>query len=181
MRSNPKFPVLSTVATLLKLLGWLVGFGGVGLTMFAPHGSLLKFMGSLSDANAGFDGGDFMLLLSYLGVVTAGLMVVGMGEAIGVMFEIERGVTRIADGGGLPTGHTPRRPRPAGKGVSYFGDLTGDVVASVPRHPTTCASCGSALGPDVSSCEACGQAIHPEPEVEKTPITDRAPPPKSQS
>lgn len=73
---NSRFPVLSSVATIIRVLGWLTSAGGV-----------LWILGAIQD-------GKNPAVAAGVGVVILGLLVVAFGESIGVLFAIEENTRR---------------------------------------------------------------------------------------
>jgi hypothetical protein len=100
---NPRFPVLSPIALITRVTGWVT----IGL-------SILSVLITLSQSQRFASTGTVALLMpAFLGV-GAGLLQVIVGEAIGVLFAIEDNTRSTADavqakgGEHLPP---PERPR----------------------------------------------------------------------
>lgn len=82
-----RFPVLSFVSKVFKFLGWLlVAIGLIAMIMAFIGGGRVGGLGAL----------EFALIALLAGVVN-GLVLVAIGEAIGVLFAIEAN-TRLAAG-----------------------------------------------------------------------------------
>jgi hypothetical protein len=78
MKMNKRFPLLSVIAKLLTIFGWLLlVLGGLRVTL-----SLIALFATAP----GFSG---VVLLSGAAVALTGLAAVGAGESIGVFFAIE--------------------------------------------------------------------------------------------
>ncbi len=74
---NSKFPVLSSLATVIRVLGWLTSFGGALWILIAVQ-----------------EGKTTPVMALGAGVVILGLLVVAFGESIGVVFAIEENTRR---------------------------------------------------------------------------------------
>lgn len=79
---NKKFPVLSTVSNLLKIVGWLVVLYGA---IYAAYEGIIEPV----QPGHKFAGGDLFQLISGLGIAILGLVTVAFSEVIGVLFAIE--------------------------------------------------------------------------------------------
>lgn len=78
------FPVLSFVSQLLRVLGWIV----------VVIGLIAAIVGF---ANPGFMGNRFAGMVPGLGAAVSGLVVVAVGESIGVLFAIEANTRAAAE------------------------------------------------------------------------------------
>lgn len=114
MKRNEEFPVLSSIASLLNWLGWLVAIGGVivailGIPKFWQEG---MFGGTQSSAAV-------LYILGGILIVVFGICVVMAAEWTGVLFAIEtntRGQARFL-------GDTPSRDMvSSGEPVEFPGD-----------------------------------------------------------
>ena len=88
---NSKFPVLSAVSTLLRVLGWLASVGGI-IVIYAA-----------------FSDGERSAALVGVGIVLSGLVVVAFGESIGVLFAIEKNTRLAGTQASGPVGSNPFR------------------------------------------------------------------------
>ncbi|MCH7959710.1 MAG: hypothetical protein IID08_06250 [Candidatus Hydrogenedentes bacterium] len=79
---NEKFPVLSTVSSILKLVGWFGVFAGALYAVY--EGVIEPFLPEHM-----FGGEDFLQLVVGCGVGVIGLITVAFSEVIGVLFAIE--------------------------------------------------------------------------------------------
>ena len=88
MELNERFPVLSTVAKVLQVLGWIiVVIGGVLIVVVSGAEALRS-----TTPNSGhhWGGGDWMTLISNIGITVCGFLVIAIAEIIGVLFAIEK-------------------------------------------------------------------------------------------
>ena len=85
MKFNESFPVLSTVSFILIIFGWVVVAVGVVFTLVVVVGGIDHWR----DEN-------WIGLLAALGVIGSGLVQVAVGEAIGVLFAIEKNTSDTA-------------------------------------------------------------------------------------
>jgi formate-dependent nitrite reductase membrane component NrfD len=79
---NKRFPVLSTVSALLKVVGWLVVVAGV---LYAAYEGVIE----PNLPSHSFGGEDAFQLISGVVVGLIGLLTVAFSEVIGVLFAIE--------------------------------------------------------------------------------------------
>lgn len=79
---NKRFPVLSTVSALLRVVGWLLVVGGV---LYAAYEGIIE----PNLPNHWFGGQDLLQLVSGLGLGLTGPLTVAFSEIIGVLFAIE--------------------------------------------------------------------------------------------
>ncbi len=95
MKFNESFPVLSTVAIVLIVVGWIViAVGGLRL-LGADDGSIAEMIQVSSDkSDWGTD--DWAGLAMSIGLVVVGLFNVALGEIIGVLFAIEKNTAEAA-------------------------------------------------------------------------------------
>ena len=85
---NKKFPVLSTVSSMMKFVGWL--FVIIGIAYAGYEGIYEPNLPRHS-----FNPGDLIQLISGLGVGLFGLITVALSEVIGVLFAIEENTRTI--------------------------------------------------------------------------------------
>jgi hypothetical protein len=87
MQVNDRFPILSSIAKILQVFGWIVvAIGGLMiLTISLPE--LVKCL----DSNSGHSWRlpDWMQLFSFGGVALIGFITIAASEVIGVLFAIE--------------------------------------------------------------------------------------------
>jgi len=83
---NPRFPVLSTVALVLRIAGWI--HVGVACLYGVVVGFLQPLFSSLGTGRS-FHASDLLPLVVGLMGAVFGLITVAFGEGIGVLFAIE--------------------------------------------------------------------------------------------
>ena len=88
MEINERFPVLSTVAKVLQVLGWIIVVIGGVLLVFVSGAEALRCISPNSGHRWG--GSDWITLISNIGVTVGGFLVIAIAEIIGVLFAIEK-------------------------------------------------------------------------------------------
>lgn len=85
---NPRFPILSFFSIILRVLGWLVLAGGL-ISLLRQAVALAK---CLPDCSV-----DIPWLLQNIGLLLTGVIVIVIGELIGVAFSIEKNTHKMAE------------------------------------------------------------------------------------
>ena len=88
MEINERFPVLSSVAKVLQVLGWIIVIIGGALIIVVSGAEALRSMSPNSGHHWG--GSDWMILISNIGITVCGFLVIAIAEIIGVLFAIEK-------------------------------------------------------------------------------------------
>lgn len=88
MEINERFPVLSTVAKVLQVLGWIIVVIGGVLLVFVSGAEALR--STTPNSGHHWGGGDWMTLISNIGITVCGFLVIAIAEIIGVLFAIEK-------------------------------------------------------------------------------------------
>ena len=115
---NTKFPVLSTISILLRIVGWIIILGAIVFTFYkiVPTSSGQRFTSS-----------DWMQLVTGLSIAMVGLVGVAFGEIVGVFFAIEENTRK-------------------GQGASNLGEWTcPNCKASNSNSDISCKICGYQL------------------------------------
>jgi len=79
---NERFPVLSTVSNLLRVIGWIVAIAGA---IYAGYEGIFE----TTLPGHSFGGQDLLQLISGVVLGLFGLLTVAFSEVIGVLFAIE--------------------------------------------------------------------------------------------
>ena len=88
MEINERFPVLSSVAKVMQVLGWIIVIIGGALIIVVSGAEALRSMSQNSGHHWG--GSDWMILISNIGITVCGFLVIAIAEIIGVLFAIEK-------------------------------------------------------------------------------------------
>jgi len=85
---NPRFPILSFFSTVLRVLGWLVFAGGL-ISSLRQVVALAKCLFNCPV--------NIPWLLQNIGLLLTGVIVIVIGELIGVAFSIEKNTYKMAE------------------------------------------------------------------------------------
>ena len=146
MKANSDFPVLSSIASLIVVAGWLTVAAGVLRLLFADGGSVAELIDVAGD-KAGWGSNDWAGLLASFGIMVLGLLQVALGEAVGVFFAIERNTAETTRQLQFMSMQLDRQRAPSEAGAarddrSIFS-MARKQRTGPPVNARTCPNCGA--------------------------------------
>ena len=165
MTFNSSFPVLSTIALILIVLGWLVVAVGSYRLLASEEGSLAELV-EVSKDEARWNEYDWAAAGASVGILLLGLFVVAIGESTGVLFSIEQNtaesrnqlssIAAALHRQSMPSAPTPVASVPAPAPKQAQAPSFGSPGASSAAAPSPTAPPPRTL-PGVRQCKHCGQ------------------------
>ncbi len=156
MKFNDEFPVLSIVSILVIVMGWLVVVVGVVLLLI----NIIKGLDYWSDER-------WIGLLASVSFACYGLFQVAIGEAIGVLFSIEKNTADTASAMvNLSNRVGQMAVRQSASPSVTSSEDAGKSVVGLPKRPTevlkprTCPSCRQRWEYG-EECPDCGVKLEP--------------------